>query len=180
VPIYEFYCADCHMIFNFLSRRINVEKQPDCPKCGRPKLTRKISRFAILKGGRNKEEGDEDLPPGFDEAKMEQAIEQLAREADSINEDDPRQMARMMRRLFETTGLPMGEQMEEAIRRLEAGEDPDKIEEEMGDVLDDEDALFGDLSEASAGSGGGKGGKIRQIAKRLRPPKVDPNLYELE
>ncbi len=56
-----------------------------------------------------------------------------------MNEDDPQAMARMMRKLMDTTGMNMGEGMEEAIRRMEAGEDPDKVEEEMGDVLDAED-----------------------------------------
>ncbi|HID24777.1 MAG TPA: zinc ribbon domain-containing protein [Planctomycetaceae bacterium] len=179
MPVYEFYCSDCHMVFNFLSRRINTEKRPSCPRCGRPKLERKISRFAILKGSKRGEE-DEELPPGFDESKMEEAIEELAREADSINEEDPRQMARLMRKLFDRTGLQMGESMQEAIRRLEAGEDPDKIEEDMGDLLDDEDALFGDMSEGPAsGAGAATGSKLKRLAKRLRPPKVDPNLYDL-
>ena len=37
--------------------------------------------------------------------------------------------------------------MEEAVRRLEAGEDPEKIEEEMGDLLDE--------GEDGMGMGGG-------------------------
>ncbi|XCN71926.1 MAG: FmdB family zinc ribbon protein [Candidatus Electrothrix aestuarii] len=35
MPIYEFYCQDCNTIFNFFSSRINTEKRPDCPKCGK-------------------------------------------------------------------------------------------------------------------------------------------------
>lgn len=37
---------------------------------------------------------------------------------------------------MDTTGMRMGEGMEEAMRRMEAGEDPGKVEEELGDVLD--------------------------------------------
>ncbi len=33
MPIYEFYCEQCHTIYNFFSRKINLEKIPDCPKC---------------------------------------------------------------------------------------------------------------------------------------------------
>ena len=47
MPIYEFYCKDCHTIFNFFSRTVNTEKQPACPKCARPELERKMSVFAI-------------------------------------------------------------------------------------------------------------------------------------
>jgi hypothetical protein len=68
-------------------------------------------------------------------------------------------MARMMRKLFDTTGLPLGPNMEEAIRRMEAGEDPDKIEEELGDLLDQEDPFGGEPGPAdpmrAAHSGGG-------------------------
>ena len=46
-------------------------------------------------------------------------------------------MAKMMRKLSDATGMKFGESMEEAMRRMEAGEDPDKIEDEMGDLLDD-------------------------------------------
>jgi len=36
------------------------------------------------------------------------------------------------------TGLDMGKGMKEAMNRLEAGEDPEKIEEEMGDILEED------------------------------------------
>ena len=81
------------------------------------------------------------MPP-IDEAKMEKAMAVLAKEADKINEDDPRQAAMLMRKLSKETGLNMGPKMEEALSRMEKGEDPDKIEKEMGDLLDDEDPFL--------------------------------------
>lgn len=57
--------------------------------------------------------------------------------------------------------------MEEAIRRMEAGEDPDKIEEEMGDPLEEEPGF------------GESGRSLRQLSKRLKPPEVDETLYDL-
>jgi len=142
MPVYEFYCPDCHRIFNFLSRRINTDKRPDCPRCGRQQLERQVSMFAISKG--RQEEGEADMPD-IDESRMEQAMQALAAEAEGMNEDDPRQAARMMRKLYETTGLPLGGGMEEAIRRMEAGEDPEQIEAELGDVLEGEDPFGGFL-----------------------------------
>ena len=56
MPIYEFYCPDCHTIFNFLSKSINTTKRPHCPKCKGRKLRREVSSFALT--GRA-EEGDE-------------------------------------------------------------------------------------------------------------------------
>ncbi len=169
MPVYEFYCPDCHVIFNFLSRRVNTSRRPDCPRCGRPELERRISIFAISKGRKEPEGGGDDLPD-IDEERLERAMESLAAEADSIDEDDPRQVARLMRKLYDATGMDLGPGMEEAIRRMEAGEDPDKIEEEMGDVLEEEDPLSG---------GGGSGPRWKALKRRLLPPEVDDTLYEL-
>jgi putative FmdB family regulatory protein len=174
VPIYEFYCADCHTVFNFLARRPNTKKRPACPRCGRPKLDRKISRFAVSKGRSESREHDEPAA-GLDEAKLERAMAEMAQEADGINEDDPRQMGRMMRKLYDAAGLPLGQGMEEVVRRMEAGEDPDKIEAEMGDLLDEEDPFLGE----SSGPEGESRRGLRRLSRRLRPPEVDDTLYDL-
>ena len=167
MPIYEFYCADCHTVFNFFARRPDTAKRPACPRCGRPELERTPSRFAIGWGGSGPP-ADDAMMPDIDEEKMERAMAQMAAEVEGLNEDDPRQMAHMMRRLYETTGMPMGEGMDEAMRRLEAGEDPDKIEEQMGDVLEQEDPLFGQ-----------SGHSLKGLSRRARPPRVDETLYDL-
>jgi len=167
MPIYEFYCADCHRVYNFFSRTIDTTKQPACPRCGRPKLERRMSRFAI--SGRRKEtaEGEEPMPD-IDEGKMEQVMEELARESEGMDEDDPRQMGRMMRKLYESSGVQLGGRMEEAIRRLEAGEDPDSLEEEFGDLLEGEEPMPGEAS-----------GRLRGLARKLKPPEVDETIYDL-
>lgn len=163
MPIYEFYCADCHTIFNFLSPRINTTKRPDCPLCGRPELERRVSLFAISKGRKESEEESEDLPD-IDESKMEQAMQMLSKEADKLDEEDPRQAAKLMRRLFDSTGLQMGSGMEEAIRRLEAGEDPDEVEAELGDAIEQEDIF----QAAKKGN-----------PRRLLAPYKDETIYDL-
>ena len=173
MPIYEFYCSDCHRVFNFFARRVNTTAQPACPQCKRPRLERKISRFAVARGVQPKADStgpEDDLPPGFDEAKLEQVMEELGREADGLDEDDPRQAARLMRAMYERTGMPLTGKMEEAMRRMEAGEDPDAIEAEMGDLLDQDETP----------EGGDSGGRLRGWAKKLRPPTVDETLYDLE
>jgi putative FmdB family regulatory protein len=173
VPIYEFYCCDCHRVFNFFARRVNTTAQPACPRCQRPRLERKISRFAVARGVQPKADSagpEEDLPPGMDEAKLEQVMEELSREADGLDEDDPRQAARLMRAMYERTGMPLTGKIEEAMRRMEAGEDPDTIEAEMGDLLD----------EGGTPDGGETGGRLRRLAKQLRPPTVDETLYDLD
>jgi putative FmdB family regulatory protein len=164
MPIYEFYCQDCNTIFNFFSKTVNTSKRPKCPQCKNKTLSRQMSAFAIT--GRATEDGDlDDLP--FDESKMEQAMNMLAGEADQINEDDPRQAANLMRKLSDMTGMKLGDSMEEALSRMEKGEDPDKIEQEMGDLLENEDPFILPEKKGAAGS-----------AKR-RPPKRDETLYDL-
>ncbi len=167
MPVYEFYCGDCHAIFNFLSRQINTGKRPDCPRCGRPQLERQVSRFAI---SRNRPEPDGGgLPAGLDEAKMEQAMMALAGEMEGADENDPKAMARLMRKFSAMTGMDLGEEAQEAMRRLEAGEDPEQIEAEMGDLFgegDNLDGLFGK-------------GKMAEIKRRLAPPEHDDTLYTL-
>ena len=164
MPIYEFYCTDCHTVFNFLSRKSDTTRRPSCPRCGRPRLERKLSRFAISSGGRA---GDDPAGPAeFDDSQMAAAMESLAHEMQGADPSDPRQMAGMMRKLYETSGLSLGEGVEEAIRRLEAGEDPDRIEQEMGEVLDRDDPPSVE---------GGRAGRLR----RLKPPATDETLYEM-
>ncbi|NOQ45404.1 MAG: zinc ribbon domain-containing protein [Desulfobulbaceae bacterium] len=164
MPIYEFFCPDCNTIFNFLSSRINTEKQPDCPKCGRQELRKMMSAFAVI--GKAKEEDGDDPLAGIDESKMEAAFEGLMREAEGINEDDPRQMATLMRKFSDKTGMSLGDQMEEALSRMESGEDPDQIEQEMGDLLDSDDAFSFEAMKKKVRSG-------------PKPPVHDDKLYEL-
>ncbi len=139
MPIYEFYCADCNTIFNFFSKTVNTTKKPGCPKCNRKQLQRQMSAFAIA-GKAKTEDGPDDLP--FDESKMEQAMGMLAGEAEKMNEDDPRQAANLMRKLTDMTGMKLGHGMQEALSRMERGEDPDKIEAEMGNLLEGEDPFL--------------------------------------
>ncbi len=163
MPIYEFYCEDCNTIFNFFSRSINTDKRPNCPRCSK-QLERQMSIFACT--GKAKEEGDMDKLP-INESNLEKAMQMLSSEADKINENDPRQAANLMRKLSEMTGIQLGPGMNEALNRMEAGEDPDQIESEMGDLLEGEEPFI------LPGTSG-------QTGKTKRPaPQRDETLYEL-
>ena len=97
---------------------------------------------------------------------MEKAFEGLLQEAGNINEEDPRQMATLMRKFSDKTGISLGDRMEEALSRLESGEDPDCIEQEMGDFLDGEDGF--NLGEMR-----------KKVLPGPTPPSKDDKLYEL-
>ncbi|MEI6970501.1 MAG: zinc ribbon domain-containing protein [bacterium] len=165
MPIYEFYCPDCNTVFNFFSRRINTSTLPHCPKCRKPRLQRQVSLFAAT--GRAKEgAGPDDLP--IDDSKMERAMQMFEKEAAGVDENDPRQAAQLMRKFSDVTGVNLGKKAEEALGRLESGEDPDKVEADMGDMLE------GDGDPFLQPGRKGHEGRARRPA-----PKRDQTLYEM-
>lgn len=176
MPIYEFYSADTHKIYSFYARKlIGAEILPRCPDGDEKRMERMLSPFAIT--GRAKEnpevpggDGMPDLDP-----RQEAEMMKLAGEMSGMDEanPDPRQLGRLMRRMMDITGEKMPEPMLEMLARMEKGEDPEKLEAEYGDVLDDESS--GGMGEENAGVEKGGMGAIR---KRL-PPRRDPQLYEM-
>ena len=156
MPIYEYACPKCRVIFNFLSKRINPEGLPSCPKCGNKRMTKQFSRFAMTRGLKEpaaKSEGDsaEAGAPDFDDPRVERAMMELERDMEHMDENNPKHMAHMMKKMKDL--MPPGmapKELDVAIKRLEAGEDPEKIEEDMGDVLGD---FMG--GEEGGGPGGG-------------------------
>lgn len=164
MPIYEFYCGQCNTVYNFFSRTVNTEKIPFCPTCGTVPLKRQMSVFARITRGREESAG-EDMPP-LDESRMEKAMAMLAGEMEGIDEEDPRQAVRLMRKLSDMTGLQLGEGMEEALSRMERGEDPEQIEQEMGDLLESEEPFL-------------LGSKAARGSSRRAQPRIDETLYDL-
>lgn len=174
MPIYEFYCPRCHVLLNFFSPQVDTEARPDCPRCGQPRLERRPARFATLRraaatGG--EEEGDDPFA-GMDEERLERAMESMAGEIEQLGDDeDPRQMARFFRRFGEVSGMKLGPRMEEMLQRLERGEDPDALEEELGGG-EGEEGGDGEMDEWF---------QLKETARRLRrrKPPVDETLYFL-
>jgi putative FmdB family regulatory protein len=163
MPIYEFACTECRKIFSFLSKRINPDKSPKCPKCGCKKLVKEISRFAMIKGAAEPSAaGADDMDdmagmPDMDSPKMERFMRDMERDMAHMDENNPKHMAHMMKKMKEIMPADaMPKEMDIAIKRLEAGEDPEKIEEDMGDVLGD--AMGGMDDEEGMGGMGGMGG----------------------
>jgi putative FmdB family regulatory protein len=142
MPIYEFACPKCRKIFNFLSRKVAPGHAPSCPKCGRRKLTRLVSAFAHPRGLKEPSAAAGDAGPGGppmpdpDDPRMMRAMAEMERDMEHLDENNPRHMALMMKKMKDI--MPAGsvpKEFDVAIKRLEAGEDPEKIEEDMGDVL---------------------------------------------
>jgi putative FmdB family regulatory protein len=172
MPIYEFYCRDCHTIFSFFSPAVGVDKAPGCPRCRRPKLEKRPSTFAMVRpraeGGAEGDE-DDDILGGLDDERMESAMESLAAEMDRLGDtEDPKALGNLFRRFGDLTGLEPGPRMEEALRRLERGEDMESIESDL-DLDDEEDG--GDLSELFR--------LKKKLLRRARRPRVDDTLHFL-
>ena len=55
---------------------------------------------------------------------------------DDVNENDPRSLGRMMRRMADETGEDLGPEFGEVVGRLEKGEDPEAIEKSMPELAD--------------------------------------------
>lgn len=104
-------------------------------------------------GGAAGEPGEDGPPmPDMDDPRMERAMMEIERDMEHLDENNPKHMAHMMRKMKDL--MPPGtipKEMDIAIKRLEAGEDPEKIEADMGGVL-------GDLMGGEGGPGGGGGG----------------------
>jgi hypothetical protein len=190
MPIYEYYCPDNNRIYQFFAKTLaQAESLPKCPDNPAFRMVKMVSGFAI--GGATKKSTGEapgaggaggDAPGGPDAAggpaggagdaddpRMEAAFSQLEREMESIDENDPRAMGRMMRRMSELTGERLDGEMEEMVRKLEEGEDPEKLEEQFGDMMGEggpEDEMGG-----MGGMGGFGGG-------RRGAPSRDPHLYD--
>ena len=154
MPIYEFACPKCRRIYSFLSKRVAPDRLPVCPKCGNQKMSKQVSRFAMTRKlaepAAHTDAGPGEPPmPDLEDPRVAQAMAEMERDLEHLDENNPRHMAHMMKKMKNL--MPPGsvpKELDVAIKRLEAGEDPEKIEADMGDVL-------GDLMGGQEGGGGG-------------------------
>jgi hypothetical protein len=184
MPIYEYYSPDTNKIYSFYAKTLAQGKTvPMCPDNPKARMQKLLSAFAI--GGGKKEEpaAPAEAPAGdpATDARMESAMAAMEQEFSSVDENDPKAMARMMRRMAELSGEKLDGPMEEAVRKLEEGADPDALEDQLGDA-------FGPEGGAEAGDGLPPGMPAKNEAKEARarlkvrrpPPVRDPKLYDYE
>ncbi len=186
MPIYEFMSRDTGKIYSFFAHSISyAEKTPLCPDGKKYKMQKVVSGFSIT----GKKEEPPEIPgqdagadpndpfAGMDPNQAEKVMKELEGAMGGMDEDnpDPRQMGQLMRKMCEMTGETMDEPMEEVVRKLEEGADPDELEDRMGDFLGDE--------EPGAMAGGGEDEareSVKSRLKKLMKKKMvrDPKLYE--
>ena len=136
-----------------------------CTRCGSAKLTRLMSRVRVLRGA---DASDSALGPQGD---VDGA---LLGEMENLNENDPRALGRFMRKMAAETGEDLGPEFGEVIGRLEKGEDPERIESEMGDLMGGPEGM----SDAMGDDGGALPAPApaiepaRKAPRRARPAKA--------
>ncbi|MFA5056821.1 MAG: FmdB family transcriptional regulator [Opitutaceae bacterium] len=197
MPIYEYYCPDNNKIYSFYAKTFaQGQSIPKCPDNPSYRLRKIISPFALTSRTRKSQEGKagagkEATGPenmGGDlaeDARMEAAMSAMEGEFANIDENDPRAMGRMMRRMAELTGEKLDGEMEEVVRKLEEGADPDKLEEQMGDAMGggeggDPDDLSGGGPDAGPRSAADSKEARHRFRVRRGPPVRDPKLYDYE
>jgi hypothetical protein len=169
MPIYEFYCPDNHTVYQFLARSLAYgDRTPRCPANVAYRMEKRVSKFAFLRGAKESTEGDPFA--GMDETKMEAMMADLERDMAGMDESnpDPRQLGHVMRKMTDALGDKAPPEMREMIRRLEAGEDPEKLESEFGDPGDGEGEDGDFLTQT-----------VKKLKAGLRAPKRDAKLYEM-
>ena len=119
MPIYEYGCYNCRKRVNVFFRSFTEvdSKQATCPRCGGVNLKRLISKVAVLRS---------------EESRMDNLADpsNLA----GLDENDPKSMARWMRKMSGEMGEDLGPEFNEVMDRLEAGEDPEAIEQSMPEL----------------------------------------------
>jgi len=168
MPIYEFYCPDNNKLYSFLARTLSLrDKVPLCPDGEGLKLERRVSRFAVI--GKAQEETAYDPFAGMDESKMESFMADMERDMGGMDENnpDPRQLGHFMRKMTDMMGDKTPPELREMVRRLEAGEDPEKLEEQFGGMDEGEagEALFTQM--------------LKRAKATRKKPQRDPKLYEM-
>ncbi|HZP60755.1 MAG TPA: FmdB family transcriptional regulator [Opitutaceae bacterium] len=185
MPIYEFYCPDNHRIYQFFAKTLAQGRTiPKCPDNPAFRLEKLVSNFAVTGSTkRGKSDTGGEAAGGAAEAddpRMEAAMKAMEGEFANVDENDPRAMGRMMRRMAELTGEKIDGEMEEVVRKLEEGADPESMEEQFGGAEGGEQEFPGGADPAGGQAGGEpKEGRHRFRARRGAPIR-DPKLYEYE
>ena len=119
MPIYEYRCRKCHRRVSILIRSYEAAEsaKPKCTFCGHKQLERLVSRVAVVKS---------------EEARLDSLADDAS--LGDLDENDPKSMARWMRKMSSEAGEDMGEEFDEAIDRMESGQSLEDIEQAMPDL----------------------------------------------
>ena len=106
MPIYEYRCSDCGKKTQVLTLSVRSAVEPKCRHCGGPNLVKHVSRVAVLRSEASR-------------------LESLADPSSlsGLDENDPKSVARWMKKMGREMGEEAGEDFEDEV---------DRAVEEMG------------------------------------------------
>ena len=98
MPIYEYECGDCRRRVSLLVRTFSAADSVACPRCGGRELTRLMSRFSTVKS---------------EDARLESLADSAS--YGDLDENDPRSVARFMKKMGGEFGDDLGDDFESAM-----------------------------------------------------------------
>ena len=117
MPTYEYRCKDCNHKFEIILSYQEYENAPvSCPDCGGSNPGRIIRpvRISRAEKARLNSLADPGVLDGLD--------------------DDPQTLGKMMREMSRELGEDMGSEFDEVVDRLEKGQSPEEIEQDLPDL----------------------------------------------
>jgi putative FmdB family regulatory protein len=112
MPIYEYYCDQCKKTSSFLLLRATEEIEPFCKSCNTKDVRRILSRVSVLKS---------------EEKRMESLLDPS--KLSGLDENDPRSVEKLMRRMGRELGDEMGEGFEQEMEEALTGSDASSQED---------------------------------------------------
>jgi len=100
MPIYEYRCGGCRRKVTILTLRVSEQVDPVCEHCGSRQLARLMSRFAMVRS---------------EDARLDDLSDS------GPDENDPKSMARWMRKMGKELGEDADDDFDEMVNELEAG-----------------------------------------------------------
>jgi putative FmdB family regulatory protein len=104
MPIYEYRCGSCRRKVSVLTLRVSEPVDAVCEHCGSRDLTRLMSRFATIRS---------------EESRLDDLADPSS--LSGLDENDPKSMARWMRKMGRELGEDAGDDFDEMVDEMEAG-----------------------------------------------------------
>ena len=123
MPTYDFICNNCNQRFDvFMTFAEYGKKKVSCAHCKSKNVRRRMTKVRIAKSEESRMESMSDEFSG---------IENM--------DDDPREMARVMKKMGREMGEELPPEFDEVVDRLESGQSPEEIESAIPDLGGDSD-----------------------------------------
>jgi len=118
MPTYDFICNKCNQRFDvFLTFAEYGKKKVSCTHCKSQNVRRRMTKVRIAKSEDSRMSSMADDFAGFESM-----------------DDDPKEMARMMKKMGNEMGEELPPEFNEVVDRLESGQSPDEIESAIPDL----------------------------------------------